>query len=529
MADSDLKDIFNAAAGQPDQADSLKNDQKDIKDIFQQAHDSPSADEISAQAQNSEPQGMLSKGLDFAKNLPMSAIDLIPGMQQKREQIQANRATPEYQNAPSGLPGVTQGQEDQNMQQAGQNDLNDPGMGLIGATSESSLLDLAKMVPGLSSKLTSMAPSLETAGSKMAQEAMGMNSAKDLTSEYNPMTGQSQRGSDIIKGTGTTALDQGVLEGGSKNWYDNALDALQTSYKKLGPMFQSVQPKIDANLDQMLSNVGPLTTKTPDIMQDIFDSVPTSSQRNLIVRKLGQQYSQYEQKMAAADGNLQALNEIKKELTTAAQNLSPQIYNNGSAKAEADLYKRLGGAVRQQIEDLANAAQDGAGDQIHQVNKTIGNLSNMLPTLQKTTRGGLPTTTKDVAQMLVGPVESGAAKMLNAASKVVQTPIGDIAQKAIPAVAKTVSNNPASQLFTMNNPNPVQSDSGHIVRTLSNATNDSLKDVAIKFQKNPTLKSCGDMLSKAIDTNDNDAKNRAIFCAAQIPQARALISPSGEE
>lgn len=524
MADDNEDLLAQAKAIQAQKIAQLPSD----NDLLSQAR-AIQAQKLEQSVPTSEPEqpSILSQGIDFAKNLPTSAIDLIPGMKEQRETVQANREA--TQNEPSDIPNMTQGQRNASFEQSAQTQMNDPAMAAIGATSESSLLDLAKMIPSIGSKLTALAPKLDVAGSKMAQEAMGMNSAKDLTSEFNPMTGKSTRGSDIIKGTGNTALDQGVLQGGQKNWYNNALDALESNYKKLPNLFQPAQAKIDQNLDQIISNVGPITTKTPDVMQDVFDSIPDTSQRTSIIRKLGQQYSKYEQKLGSAEGNLDQLNAIKQELTTAAENLSPQIYNNGSAKAESTLYKRLGGAVRQHIEDLANAADPGSGDQIHQVNKTIGDLSSMLPSLQKTTRGGLPTSLKDVSQTLVGPTEAFAAKTLKGASKIVQTPAGDLAQKAAPAVAKSFVDNPwkAIQSSTdTNNISPEQKTT-KIAANLYNATDDSLKDVANTISKYPGMEHTADYLKKAIDNQDGNAKNRAIFLILQHPTSRALVTSGG--
>lgn len=371
---------------------------------------------------------------------------------------------------------------------------------------------------------------LEASGSKMAQEAMAMNSSKDLTSQYNPMTGQVDRGSNIIKGTGTTAIDQGVLKGSPGKWYDNAINALKSNYQKLPGLLNQAQAKLEPNLEDIMQNVGPITTKSPQIMQKIFDEIPTSSQRNLIIRKITNQFGEYEQKLAQADGNLPALNQVKQELTQAAETLAPQIYGSTpptpAAKAEATLYKRLGGLVRQQIEDLANAAAPGMGDQIYQVNQTIGNLSSMLPSLQKATRGGLPTSLKDVAQTLMGPVESFAAKGLTATSRYINTPIGQIAQKAAVSTPTAITTSPWLQNkvnSTFNEPN-----SAYITRVLSNATPESLRQVAQKFQQDPATHSCGEMLQKAVDNDDMDAKNRAIFCASQIYKARELLNPESK-
>lgn len=537
MSDSDLKDIFNAAAGTPSPGEHLKDDQKDLKFIFQQAHDSPNTAELADQiAQNPKP-GIINQSIDFAKNFPQSAIDLIPGMKEQHQKVMAERelhkndiAEPAHGPSFGGLipatPARTQGQEQAGFEQAGQDVMNDPGMAFMGAVGPSSAIDLAKeagqagmSLIGKIPVMTKMAPKLEVGASKMAQEAMGMNSSKDLTSEFNPMTGKAERGSDVIKDTGTTAMDQGVLKGGTGKWYDNALDALDQNYKKLDPLMQSGQEKLSQNPQQFIESIGPITTKTPQIVQNVFDEVPESSQRSVIVRKIGQQYDKYAQKLEAADGNLSQLNQIKRELQTAAENLSPQIYNNGSAKAEATLYKRLGGVVRQHIEDLASAADPGMGNEIHQVNKTIGKLQGMLPSLQKTTRGGLPTSFRDIGKAVVGPLESFAAKSMAGASKAISTPIGPIEQ--IPQASKTaLVRNPFAPVKTENKN---EQDSTYITRILANATPESLKDIAQKFQKEPALKSCGEMLNKAIMNEDNDAKNRAIFCAAQINKARQLL------
>lgn len=382
---------------------------------------------------------------------------------------------------------------------------------------------------------------LEVAGSKMAQEAMGMNSAKDLTSEFNPMTGKSVKGSDIIKGTGTTAMDQGILKGSQGQWYDNAIGALEKNYNDLSPALKTAQAKLNPNLQNVLEEVGPITTKTPEVMQSIFDSVPQNSQKNLIVRKITQQYQNYEQKLAQADGNLEALNQVKRELTTAAQNLSPQIYNNGTAKVEADLYKRLGGVVRQHIEDLANASDEGAGDTIHHINDNIGKLTSMLPTLQKTTRGGfnIPTDTKSLAKTFLGPVESFAAKSLNKASKVIDTPAGDLVQKSVTPAAQSIANkanNPWSQNIAKDafgsearaddfyQPQASRtSKATQNASNLYNATNDSLKQVASNLKSVPGLEFYADHLNKAIDTDDEGEKNRAVFLILQNPKSRKMI------
>lgn len=541
MADQDLKDIFNAASGQLDQADQLQHDNKDLKDIFKAAHDGPGSEEIASQnASQIDQPSILQRGMNAIQNLPQTAVDLIPGMKERREAITAQRASPEYQNAPSAIPGQTQGQMDQSFKDAAENDMNSPDMAAIGAFSPTSALELLP---------ASLSPKLEVMGSKMAQEAMGMNSAKDLTTVYNPMTNSVERGSDIIRGTGTTAIEQGVLDGSPSTWYNNALSALQKTSAKLSPLLQQAQVKLSANLPQVLDQIGGITTKTPGVMQQIFDNIPDSSQQQRIMRVISKQYQNWSPRLEAADGNLQQLNQLKQELTTAAEQLSPAIYGNSPAsvpaKAEANLYKRLAGVVRQQIEDLANSAGNALGDQIHQVNKTIGNLQGMLPALQKGTRGGIPTSKSALAQTVLGPIESFAGKALNQTAKTVQTPIGDLVQKAVPSAIKAVApynqsmpasavpvspwspskNKPGNTNQTSSNPqkNPTMT-----AANLYNATNESLLNVADRLKDQAGLGYTADYLKKAVENDDMDAKNRAIFSLMQSAQARALLTPSEE-
>jgi len=598
MAD-DLKAIFQAAAGN-DPVDSIKHDGRDLKAIFQQAHDAPTPADMAAK--DSETYSPLeSKGIGALHGITAGLSPRIAGVgsalagalgigasQESADQSIGLRPdlaakpskvpdyTPTFQEGMNSQLATEQAAKDQNpisymagdlvgsiaptiagagaLKGAGiasnvaQGATLGAGLGesnylgsnadptLTGAAGSAALgAGLGAVGGKLADVLTPTTTGLENSGSRLAQEAMGMNSAKDLTTRYNPMTNTVDRGSDIIKGTGTTGIEQGVLKGGQGKWYDNALNALQSNYQKLTPLFSSAQSKLEQNLPQIMDDVGPITTKTPNVMQSVFDEVPQTSQKNVILRKIQQQYGEYAQKLEAADGNLQQLNQIKQELTTAAQNLKPQIYNNGSASAEADLYKRLGGIVRQHIEDLANAAEDGTGDQIHQINSTIGNLSSMLPSLQKLTRGGIPLDKASLAQKAFGPGEAFAAKGLNAA-KDVNTPLGTIVQKVLPQTPKTLIINPWSQekiqntnsITNQKNSNPAE----NVTKTaanLYNATPESLNDVAEKLQKEVGMNYMGQYLKKAVDDNDSDAKNRAIFALLQNPISRKLLTPDEEE
>lgn len=441
-------------------------------------------------------------------------------------------------------------------------DLTDPSLQSVGQAAKDTALGAGLGAAGgkIGQKLAGAAnpEALETASSKLASSAVGLKPSKELTSVYDAASGQMKKGSNIIKGIGTTALETGSLPmtGGPSAMYDQSLKAINTAYQKLNPVLAQAQEKLTPNISQIVQDVGPITTKTPVVMQDIFDSIPETSQRNSIVKTIGDQYSMYEAKLGQAEGNLQALNDIKKELTSASKALAPQVYNNGTAKVEANLYKRLGGVVRQHIEDLASAADPGAGDQIGSINSDIGNLmtyNDGAKKLMDKTSSGLMDSAKTGATATAGflaggplgaaittgakiAVEAGTgnpigrlakiggAKALAATAKAVDTPAGQLTQKVIQQAPAKVLTSPFAQekiQGKMTSGAKATQNSSN----LYNATDDSLKDVASKFQQTPGLEFYADHLNKAIDNNDSGEKNRAIFLIMQNPKARKLITP----
>jgi hypothetical protein len=618
MADQDLKSIFEQAAGSPDATDAVKNDGQDIKAIFQQAHDAPTPTD--AVANQSLPEGqnwskLQSAGQGALQGSTAGFSDEIGGAEGALQEKLLNALPGAKTDDKKSIKDLYKEYRDLNRQRNKQAEEANPksylggnvagavgasllapellapksiaGASALGAaaglgTSNADLTDPSLQSVGQAAKDTSIGAglgavggaignklaaatnpeALETASSKLASSAAGLKPSKELTSIYNPVTGQMEKGSNVIKGIGSTALENGALPftGGPAAMYDNSLQAINNKYQQLNPLLAKTQELLNPKLSDALEEVGPITTKTPEVMQDIFDSIPETSQRNSIVDTVSEQYSKYEAKLGQADGNLQALNEIKKELTNASKALSPQIYNNGTAKVEANLYKRLGGVVRQHIEDLASAADPGAGDQIGSINSDIGNLltynDSAKKLMDKSTSGLMDSAktggTAAVGFLAGGPigaaittgaklaVESGtgnpigrlakigAAKGFAQVAKVVDTPAGQLTQQIVQQTPSKILTNPFSQ-------EKIQGKSTGIAKAtqnssnLYNATDDSLKDVATKFQQTPGLEFYADHLNKAIDTNDQAEKNRAIFLILQNPVARKLVTPQQEQ
>jgi len=122
----------------------------------------------------------------------------------------------------------------------------------------------------------------------------------------------------------------------------------------------------------------------------------------------------------------------------------------------------------------------------------------------------------------------------NIVGQVERTPIGNIVQKTAAMTPTAITISPWTQskaqsktgLTNARNASPAK-DSTLVAANLYNATNESLRTVAQKLKSQAGMSYTGDYLQKAIDTNDTDAKNRAIFLIMQSPQARALVTPSG--
>lgn len=121
----------------------------------------------------------------------------------------------------------------------------------------------------------------------------------------------------------------------------------------------------------------------------------------------------------------------------------------------------------------------------------------------------------------------------NIVGLVERTPIGNIVQKTAAAIPTAVTISPWSQEKAQNkagitnssNNSPAQ----NVTRTASNlynATNESLRNVADQLKSHAGMSYTADYLKKAIDDNDQNAKNRAIFLILQDPNSRKLVTPS---
>ncbi len=426
--------------------------------------------------------------------------------------------------------------------------LKDTGIGaLLGAGG-------AKLGNVISNKLNPK--SLEVAGSKAASKAIGMNPTKELTTEFNQESGKVMQGSDIIKGIGKTLMNEKALPmtGGANAILDNTVQAIDRNQQQLIPLLQKAQGPLDQNLSNIVSGTGAVVDKLQNWGETYLQSIPYNSKQPGLVQNLQGVIQNYTQRIAGAEGNLSALNTIKRELQNSAKDLTQNAFNpDSNVSYEADLLKRMSGIVRQHIEDLANAAEPGTGDQIGQINGTLSRLYTALPYVKKLQgKSAVSLGTKDLAVTAMGTLAGGPigglaaegakvatemgtgnplsrlskiamAKGLNTAAKVVDTPIGQLVQKSVQPVTQGITTSPWAQKQLHSKPEPTK-----IAGNLYNSTDESLKSMASKLGKEPGLNHLAASLNEAIDNNDSGAKNRSIFLILQNPQSRKLVSPEGK-
>lgn len=445
-----------------------------------------------------------------------------------------------------------------------QADLTDPSLQSVGQAAKDTAIGAGlgavggAIGKGISKALNPEA--LDTASSKLASSAVGLKPSKELTSIYNPATGQMQKGSNIIKGIGSTALDTGSLPmtGGASGMYDKSLEAINNKYSQLNPIISKTQATLNQNLPEYTEAAGHIGDKAANFMYQFRDALGSDPDQDTIMQKIESKYMPYIQKLSDSDGNLQSLNDLKRGLQQKATDLSAAAYSQPASdlKPEAEFVKRLGGIVRQHIEDLATAADPNAGDQISSINKDLSNLYTYNSAAKKLMDKSPNQLVNNISTgsslgagfLLGGPMGAaatgaaklaveagtgnpigrlakiGGAKLLNQTAKSIETPSGQLVQKTIQQTPTQVLTNPFSQEKVQgkrtNGADATQNSS-----SLYNATDDSLKSVAAKFNQTPGLEFYADHLNKAIDTNDQGEKNRAIFLIMQNPKTRSLVTP----
>ena len=581
MADKDLADIFNTAAGS-NPPEAIEKEGSDIKDLFQAAHDAPTTiDQVASQEASPQWSKLQSAGQGALQGSTLGLSDELGGAEgaimeklagnpdkksledlykeyrdyQRKRNDQAQQANPGSYLAgnvagtalPAMIPGAASvgggaalgataglGSSNADLVNPDLDSLKEAGKDIaIGGT-----LGAAGGALGAGIKKLLNPETLEAAGSKLASSTLGVPAKAEVAKVWNPITRQYNINSNVVKGIGSTANEEGLLSltGGPDQMYEQASNAITRNQQKINPLLQQAQDQLNPILDDTLDNVGHIGDKTANFMQKYIDEIPESSQKNAIVNKIYKTYAPQLQNISQNDGNLVVLNGIKQDLQSTANSLN--AYGDRKLGPEAQFVKQLGGLVRQHIEDLANAANPDSqlGAQIADTNSTLANLYTAKDAIGKTIQNGgkdsglLSSAVSLPSKLITGyssPQVAGIAgsKALLGVSKAVSTPLGQLVQRTATATPQGVVSSPfsvkaASSLAPTSNQ--------RLSSNLYNATDDSLHQVASKMSQEPNVSHYGEALEKAISANDEQAKNNAIFLILQNPASRKLLKPEND-
>jgi len=486
----------------------------------------PTSEELQSSDSTPEESGMLGKAYDFASKLPTSAIDLVPGMKDRRENVEAYRQTPTYKNTTAikggkfmgmDVPDQTNEQADEARKAYAESEANDPGMMFAGAVGPHSLLDIAKSVPGIGRRIAAIAPKLETGASRLATEAVGMQPLKDIPRTFNPETGAAPKQYFESKGIGKTAMDEDVLPmtGGMRTVASNAQESIGRNSKELNSLLTNAQEKLNANLEQNMEQAGDLGTKLGENLSGFRQQAPNISSKNALLSKIDRTYLPRIQEIANKDGDLLALQAEKQKLYDDATALSKNAYGPNASTNESELtfVQSMARIVKEQIEKLTEAADPGAAEKVKELNQ---NMSHMMDFQKSAEKKITPSNSLvDVpSRIMTGFTNKqlgtiAAAKAMSGAAKAAAAPTSTLVEKT-PQIARQVMN-PFSSSSSTDGQAKATTKAGR----LYNATNDSLKSFAGQIKQEPSLTHAADELNSAIDAKDEQRKNNAIFLLLQ--------------
>ncbi len=402
---------------------------------------------------------------------------------------------------------------------------------------------------GISSALNPEARAL--AGSIQGAKATGVGIGGELT-----------RGETIAagaKGIGQTAVEEGTLPltGGPKAIYDNTIQAIDRNENKLTPIFDSAQEKINDNMSEVLNKTGLIGEKVQNQFDQFANRISNRPEQKKLLDPLLPIVEEFSSKLSDAEGDLSALNKLKQGVYKDVQSISKEAYNNpsGELSAKVQLYKQMGGQIRQHIEDLANAADPGAGTQIAQVNGTLGNLydasEGAWKLLKKSGSGeDKLVTMKDLA-LAGGGIASGhpllalagaAGPAAKLATGNTLGQLGNIASaKANIGLSKILPSSPglsqgAGQigkqlLVTPEMEKQVQTIAGtqkeaplvNDSKNLYLADPETLHGVGQQLLSNPSTSKLGQSLIDAVTSKNNVQRDATLFTILQRPDTRAIV------
>ena len=246
--------------------------------------------------------------------------------------------------------------------------------------------------------------------------------------------------------------------------------------------------------------------------------------------------------ISAAGNDPLKLLDIRRKYTSAANVFKADGNINPDLRPKAELYNNVALSLQNRIEQMANQLSLNLGQDIRSANQNWYNLIRAGNIAEKTVnqdaarspsnlklreiaagglfgpKGLLAVGAKKTGEAITGnpitrSISNLNAKMNYGLSKALQTNLGEVATDVVPksvqgAIASVGVQNKVQSLYT--------------------AKPQYLQNVSSSLQQNDSTKNLGLALQNAVQSNDNNAKNAAIFAIMQNPNARALMPEYGD-
>ena len=384
---------------------------------------------------------------------------------------------------------------------------------------------------------------------KLAEKASGIEpySAKNLGTAFK----ETPEG-DIVRktleersrGIGQTALEEGTLPfmGGPKTMNDKVIEAINSTNSKFEPILSEAQSKLSKlSQDDIITKVGNPYNKVNERISGILDKLRYSPKT---AEEIQSNISPVLEDIQSAGNDIVKLNGIKKDIWDKVREMSRTGFEQRPASFDPELstFKQIGGMLSDHIEQLGNTASPGLGDRIGQLNQTFGNLQSLSESTAKLAAKAEKTKLIGAKELGLGGISyalhSPIPAALGVAGKAAEYATGQpMSRLAQIAGAKTLNLAPGETSLL----SPLSETAEQAIRgtagqeatqpeksldlssRLYRASNDELKNVSTKLVQSPDLTNLGVALQKAINKEDNSAKNAVLFSIMQNPKARELL------
>lgn len=331
---------------------------------------------------------------------------------------------------------------------------------------------------------------------------------------------------------GAEAAGQSLLESGSlpitgsqQVLNQSIQGAKQTAGEEIGKALGHAQSGIT---DDAIQQAGPISEKFSSLTDDFLKN---SNLNDIDSRQVLAKAKSEFGRISESEGDLNALNKIKQDF----QQLAKKTYGPNSPAQNSSIqnfYNKAADLVKSHIEDLGNAGEAGAGQEIAEANAAYGPLKAAAAKTQGAAKSealdGSALDAFNLGKYVTNPVQQfgklagikDTGLLANTASaNMLNSPVVQGAAEAAGVAGEAL--NPLVR-------GAVQS--GDAKKNIYQQHQQQYRDYSNKLLANPKTQHLGKALDAALNSNNELNKTQALFVIQQNPQARKVIDSdaSGE-